>query len=372
MNSRSPIMENRMPDKEKKLILIIDDNTMNLNFLGNLLVEHNYNVAVAQSGSEGLGFVVKRTPDLILLDVMMPEVDGFETCRTLKQQPHSQNIPVIFLTALTDLDDKIRGFNAGGDDYITKPFDNEEVLARISTHMRLQQQRRELEQLITARDLTLSVIAHDLRSPISAIQSMFSVLRRNCESGNETTKKVLHEGESLVGNALSLLDNLLGWSYSQRDGIMPAPKKISLKKSFAECAGLLRPQADKKNISLTIDIPESASINADPGMAQTVWRNLLTNAIKFSHPGGTITATAEMQGTRWTVTVRDNGIGIDGKNLAALFSLRDSVRKQGTSGEKGSGLGLVLCKELVEKNNGSITVESTPGEGSSFHVSFPV
>ena len=153
---------------------------------------------------------------------------------------------------------------------------------------------------------------------------------------------------------------------------MPAPKQISLKKSFSECAGLIQQQAEKKNITFNIDIPESACITADPGMAQTVWRNILTNAIKFSHPGGTVTATAELQGARWTVTVADNGIGIDEKNLSSLFTLKDSVRKQGTSGEKGSGLGLVLCKELVEKNKGSITVESTPGKGSSFHISLPV
>jgi len=364
-------MESRMPENEKTLILIIDDNAMNLKFLGNLLVEHGYNVAASRSGLEGLGFVAKRTPDLILLDVMMPEVDGFEICRTLKQAPHSQDIPVIFLTALTGMDDKIRGFHAGGDDYITKPFDNEEILARISTHIRLQQQRRELEHLVTARDLTLSVIAHDLRSPICALKSMFSVLNRHCGHDNDVTQKVIHEGEFLVDTTLSLLDNLLGWSYSQRDGIRPAPATISLEESFRECAALLRHQAEKKNIALDIDIPESAAVTADPGMAQTVWRNILTNAIKFSHPGGTIKVSAEKRDTCWRVTVTDNGIGIDEKSLAALFTLKESIRKQGTAGEKGSGLGLVLCKELVEKNNGSITVESIPGQRTSFHISLP-
>lgn len=361
-----------MAVNEKTLILIIDDNTMNLNFLGNLLVEHGYNVAVSQSGAEGLGFVIKRKPDLILLDVMMPEVNGFEICRELKQSPDSRDIPVIFLTALTDLDDKIRGFNAGGDDYITKPFDNEEVLARISTHIRLQRQRRELEQLITGRDLTLSVIAHDLRSPISALKSMFNLLNgKNGTCGEDISKKVIEEGEFLVDNTLGLLDNLLRWAYSQRDGVRPAPETIHLEKSLLECTQQLRHQAERKKISLCLAVPASALITVDPGMAQTVWRNILTNAIKFTRPGGRITVSAEKHDAAWTVTIADNGVGIDEKSLSMLFSLKDSMRKPGTSGEKGSGIGLVLCKELVEKNNGSITVESIPGEGSSFHVSLP-
>jgi DNA-binding response OmpR family regulator len=180
---------------ETARILIVDDTVINLQILGKILADSGYHVTAAKSAREALDFLQKKVPDMILLDVMMPVMDGFELCRTIKANPETEPIPVIFITALTETKDKVRGFKTGAVDYITKPLQPEEVLARVGTHLEIERQRRELEDLLATKDVFFSIISHDLRSPLSGLNRCAFFYER-IDTFDDTLKRVVGEGTS--------------------------------------------------------------------------------------------------------------------------------------------------------------------------------
>lgn len=361
-----------MNDAHETRILIVDDNTNNLGVLYRYLDDVGFEVLVSQDGERAIRLAHQQRPDVVLLDIMLPGIDGFETCRELKKSDETSDIPVIFISALTDIEDKVRGFEAGGVDYITKPFNQEEVLARINAHVTIKRQREQLDELNATKDRLFSVIGHDLRGPFMGLLGALQLLRDSShEMDAETTRELI---ENLYGSAektYHLLENLLEWSRSQQRNTEIAPSTINLHRLVTNTVQVFDATARQKSVSLHVDIDESLTVFADRDMVSTVIRNLVNNAIKFtkSEGGVTISATGSLETV--TVQIEDTGIGMPQQEADQLFVMQGSRSKPGTAGERGSGLGLLLAQDYVIRNGGTISATSSPGEGSTFTFTLP-
>lgn len=359
-------------DKNRQKVLIVDDVTKNIQLVANFLKQAGYDINFAISGKTAIKHIKKESFDLILLDIMMPEMDGFEVCNKLKSDPETKDIPVIFLTAKTDIDSITKAFQLGGVDYITKPFNKAELLARVKTHLELQKQKRNLKELNATKDKFFSIIAHDLKSPLNQLLGLSEILQKEIES--ERRDDVIKLAKFINNSAKSgrlLLENLLEWSRSQTGFINFDPEILNLGKITNEVIRLNENNAKHKSITLKSSINNGDLAFADKNMIKTVLRNLISNAIKFTMNGGKIHLSAEQTNDEVTYSVSDSGIGMKSDDLKKLFRIDINPISIGRSQEKGTGLGLILCKEFIEINGGKIWVESKLEEGSTFKFSIP-
>jgi len=372
----------------KVLILIVDDNRKNLKLLGQVLREQGYNITLAQDGEKALAAVNVKKPDLILLDVMMPGMNGFKVCKRLKKDDETKDIPVIFLTAKNDKKDVIDGLKLGAVDYITKPFDTDELLSRVSTHLELKisrdiiaTQKTELQNINTelaeanaAKDKFFYIIAHDLGDLFNGLLSFCDILTNKSAQLSDAEKEgFLEIIQKSSQQGFTLLRNLFEWSGVQTGEIEFKPESLNLK-SLIDAnieMGRFRQEAESKNILLSSDISDSIFVFADSNMLDTIIKNLVSNAIKFTPENGKITISARKRDNLVRIAVADTGIGISPENIDKLFHIDVSHRVIGTSAEKGAGLGLILCKELVEKNGGQIWLESKEWKGTTAYVTLP-
>lgn len=361
-------------------ILIVDDSPLNTKLLKFILDEAGYETLVASNGEEGIVAVEAHRPDLLLLDVMMPDIDGFEVCRRIKKDPANENLPIIFITALDQTEDIVKGFELGGVDYVTKPFNKKVLLVRIKNHIDLLTSRRKVER--QAADLSasnrlksrmFSIIGHDLRSPLGSLKLSLDFINRGLidpkkEGFRDTVIKLLKSTDE----ALNLLENLLGWAKSQSDALIVTPEEIPLLETIESVARLVKLNLDNKQIKLTLDIPEEIRVMADMHMVNAIIRNLISNATKFTPSGGAITVKgSETTDGMVRIEVIDTGVGIPPENLDKIFNPNVQTTTEGTDNEGGSGLGLLLCQDFVQKNNGEIGVESKLGEGTTFAFTLP-
>jgi len=368
--------KNKNKEKQKKpLILVTEDNPKSMEVVCNILRKEGYWLAMADNGQQALEMVPEARPDLILLDIRMEGIDGWEVCEQLKKNPKTKDIPIIFLTAKAETVDKVKGFKIGAVDYITKPYRREELLSRIKTHLDLKFAREELKELNATKDKFFSIIAHDLRNPLQCLMLYAESLYFDYDSlDDEKRKDYTHKFYNNSNLIAALLENLLEWSQSQQGIIDPHPKKIDLHALAAENIDLLKENAKKKNITVSSQIKPKNFAFADKNMIRTVIRNLLSNAVKFTNPGGKVEVNSSISadGDSVDITISDNGVGISAEDIDTLFRIDVKKKKnKGTDNEKGTGLGLILCKEFVEKNNGSIRVTSEPGKGSRFTFTLP-
>ncbi len=350
-------------------VLIIDDVLENVQLLADILGD-DYRIFTATNGPAGIETAKEEDPDLILLDIMMPGMDGFETCRVLKYDPMTQSIPIVFLTAKTGSADVIRGFEMGGVDYITKPFNIQELAARVKTHIELTRSREELARLIRDKDKFFSIIAHDLRGPLGSFMSISDYVSENLGSLNtEDLEPLLREMHLTANGVYKLLENLLDWSRIQLGKINFNAQALPLGQLLDEAIQMLRSQADQKDITIVREYDSSVKVVADENMIGTVLRNLISNAVKYTQRGGqvTISSSAENDSHRLLVSVTDTGIGMSEEILEQLFDISRSSSAAGTEQEKGTGLGLILCQELMTIHGQKIWAESTPGEGSTLN-----
>ncbi len=363
------------PDKiAQSTVLLVDDKPDNLDVLMAYLHDAQLRMLVAQSGEEAIHITERFLPDLILLDVLMPPgIDGFETCRRLKANELTAEIPVIFMTALSDVNDKITGFQAGGVDYITKPLRHEEVLARVHTHLLLRRQRRQLEIENASKDKFFSIIAHDLRGPLHSIHELTKASKDLLERHEYAQVKNLLELEyAATENLTKLLENLLTWALIQQGTIEFKPQMLNVGHLCQYAMNVLVPMASQKEITLKTDFTGETFIFADMNMLETIVRNLVSNAIKFTPSGGSVAVSMTQAKDAVTIAVTDTGIGIEAAYLPKLFDIGAKYRRAGTAHEKGTGLGLILCKEFVERHGGKIYVESDVNRGSTFAFTLPL
>jgi two-component system sensor histidine kinase/response regulator len=363
----------------KKNIYVVDDIQENIQVIGNVLINNGLNISIARNGEQALKGIKRKLPDLVLLDVSMPGMDGFEVCKRLKDDDETAGIPIIFLTARTQTEDIVTGFKAGGVDYITKPFNTEELLSRVFTHLELKESRdtikeqnQLLKELNTTKDKFFRIIAHDLKSAFNQLLGFSSLL---FESSDKSVSDEVRELSYLLNksakNTFKLLENLLSWARFQSGHIKFKPDKLSIFPLVADNLELLKERAENKHIELINEVSDDFYIWADRNMINTIIRNLVTNAIKFTPEKGKITLKAEKKANYIIISVIDTGIGISKETLPKLFRLEFQDSIPGTNDEKGTGLGLVICKEFIEKHKGSIRVESEVGKGSTFSFSIP-
>ena len=361
-------------------ILIVDDIVDNLNVLGHILKDDGYKVRSVLNGAMALHVAEKEKPDLFLLDIMMPGMDGFEVCKRLKASPILNDIPVIFISALNDTVDIVNALTAGGADYITKPFKAEEVKARVATHLKihdqrkeLQRQRKELSEAIATKDKFFSIIAHDLRSPLGGFLGLTELMADEFEQFSQDERMaMMFELKLSSRNIYNLLENLLEWSQMQRGQTSFNPQNLSLKSLVKDCLTAVSGSSRKKGIDIKVDFPDDCELFADKYMIQTIIRNLVANAIKFTPKGGWVLVSAMSELNKMiTVSVEDSGIGMTNEMIDTLFRIEVETKRPGTEGEPSTGLGLLLCKEFAEKHGGKIWVESNLEKGSKFYFSVP-
>jgi two-component system sensor histidine kinase/response regulator len=369
-----------MEDNSKKqTILIVDDNKKNLQVLGNVLHEEGYKIAVAQDGYQAVKLAEKIIPGLILLDVMMPGIDGYEVCMSLKSKKELKNIPVIFLTAKSETTDIVEGFKRGGVDYITKPFKKEELLARIGTHMELANARQllkkraeDLNSANAAKDKLFSIIAHDLRHPLADLKTLLELLLFDYERfTKEDIIRCFKEIRDTTDEAYNLLQNLLQWSRKEMNSLPFEPAFFKLNDVVDSTIRLFRQSTCKKNIKVTFSNGDDIRVFADKNMIETVVRNLVNNAIKFSYNDTTIIIGAKKDNDVVEVRVKDFGHGIKEEHKELLLSENVAISTRGTNNEKGTGIGLNLCRDFIKQNKGRLWFESEEGKGSTFYFTIP-
>ncbi len=354
----------------------MDDVPKNIQLLGSILKEEAYELEFATSGKEALEWLDSKQFDLVLLDIMMPEMDGFEVCRRIKENPATREVSVIFLTAKADFQSIIQGFESGAVDYITKPYNRKELLVRVKTHLTMQQQRKQLELTSSFEKKIFSIIGHDLRSPMGNIRTYIEAFLLVNNDLDENVSTLLKDLYLLSDNAFNLLENLLNWAKSQSGGIVCRPQQENISVLIENVMALFSLQAESKKIDLKFEALDVINGFFDPELISVVIRNLVSNALKFTPHGGSVMIKAyhthENDSERLVVLVTDTGTGMYPETIDNLMNKNIHYTTYGTDNEKGSGLGFQLCKEFVALSQGHIWIQSTPKAGSSFFVSLPV
>lgn len=362
-------------------ILIVDDVMSNVLLLKVLLTNEKFAIATASNGRQALEQVEKENPDLVLLDVMMPDMSGFEVAQHLKSNPNTADIPIIFLTALNSTADIVKGFQVGVNDFISKPFNKEELIIRVTHQISLVAAKRlilskteELQRTIAGRDKLYSVIAHDLRSPMGSIKMVLNMLILNLPSEKIGAEmyELLTMANQTTEDVFSLLDNLLKWTKSQIGKLNVVYQDVDLVEVTDGVIEIFSMVASLKKIRIREMKPEKMMVNADIDMLKTVVRNLLSNAIKFSKENSEVLVKMEEVDGMAVVSVQDYGCGISEEGQKKLLHTDTHFSTFGTNNEEGSGLGLLLCKDFVVKNGGKLWFTSKEGEGSIFSFSIPV
>ncbi|MBT8187077.1 MAG: hybrid sensor histidine kinase/response regulator [Croceitalea sp.] len=367
--------------EQQPYILAVDDEQLNIELLKFILERNDYEFQGTSDDEYFFEILEERLPDLILLDVIMPRIEGFELCEKIKSIPKYKNIPVIFLTGKVNVKDKVKGFEVGGVDYVTKPFNEQELIARIQTHVELiraknqiEKQAENLRQSNILKDRMFSIIGHDLRSPLSAAKLKMDFIMRGIidPKADNFLDGTVYELLKTMDEALNLLQNLLGWAKSESDQIQIIPEKLDINDLVEQTFRLLKLGSEHKKIVLVNNVPEGTFVYADMNTTKTVLRNIVSNAIKFTPVDGQIQVNLKKDKQKAIIEIEDNGEGIPKEDIKKILNPNEHFSKLGTEKEPGTGLGLVLCQNFVNKNGGQLRIKSEVGKGSVFYFDLPI
>lgn len=356
-------------------ILIVDDQLENLQAIYQMLenAEISHQISLATSARQAYKVIEKQLPDLIVTDWEMPEINGIEFITTLKENPLTKDIPVIMCTGIMTSSKNLEtALAAGAADYIRKPVDEIELIARVKANLHLSAKYLEIKQLNESKRTLFSIISHDLRGSIGRIRSFSEIVKLDEE--NFDRKEILELIDVIARQSRStfaVLENLLLWANNQRDKVSVDLQTLPINKAIAENIELLEDAAHSKNIKIINAIPDDLQATYDLNMISTVFRNLIANAVKFTHDNGQITLSAENTPDSIIISVADTGVGIPPERIEKIFHKTTFETTYGTQNESGSGLGLKLCQEFVEKHHGKIWAESEVDQGSVFKFSLP-
>jgi len=375
-------------------IMLVDDDLYIVDFLGELLSREGYAVRSDNDAKAALQSALSDPPDLVLLDVRMPGMDGFSFCKALNEDVHTRHVPVIFLSGLYEAEDKIRAFDVGGVDYLTKPFSDVEILARVRAQLRLHQWHASLERQVAERTIELRdeiaerrrveeerehlveklktknkelerfaySISHDLKTPMITIRGFLRQLEKDLARGeSEHVQDAMHRIAGATQKMQAMLEDVL--QLSRIGHVINPPEDVTLGTLATEAVTAFEVQINKAGVRLDVheDMP---TVHADRSRLLLLYQNLIGNALNFmgeqKKPHIEIGSEAREEGT--VFFVRDNGIGIDMRFHEKIFNLFDKLNPK----SRGTGVGLALCKRIVEAHGGSIWVESDgSGKGST-------
>lgn len=372
--------ETPKPELAGRRVLIVDDDRLNVRILTGILKPEGYELRAVHSGEEALAVYADFKPDLVLLDVMMPGINGFETCRTLKARHGELLAPVIFITAKSESDDVVEGLAAGGVDYLPKPFKAREALARLRTHLQnrlLNEQQRQLVSQLSAANASknklLGIVAHDLRNPLASIRGLADFL------ADGTVGEITPDQLDLVKTIQETSQSMLTMVNELLDISVIESGELKIHQEIRPIAELLNKSvylnninAAKKGSRIELEgIDAETELHIDGDKIKQVIDNLLSNAIKFSPPNSVIHVSVERSEQGCSVLVRDQGPGIPDSERHKLFKDFSQTSVKPTAGEKSTGLGLAICKRIMESHGGSIAAENSPTGGSVFRITFP-
>lgn len=367
-----------MIDKHQSLkILAVDDNPHNIQLLGEVLSRESYEFSAALNGQQALENLKYFQPDLILLDIMMPELDGYETCHLIKKQPEYQEIPIIFLTAKNQPEDITHGFQVGAVDYITKPFNKHELLERVKTHIQLKQQKENILKISQDREALIHVLCHDLINPIGSVLTLMQLVADGLLD--------IHERNSLgiIQKSLQQSLDIIEMVREQR-ALLSGKYQLNLQKAnllelIQNSLNTMNTKAGQKNIHIEVDIPADIHLLLEKkSFVNTVLNNLLSNAIKFSYENGKIKLYCQKTADSTILFIEDSGIGIPGPLLNDIFDVSKKTTRLGTENEKGTGFGMPLVQKFIHAYGGHIKIESLcleenqQNHGTTVQLIFPL
>lgn len=379
-----------MPEgTENPLILIVDDNPANLDLLAQVLRASRYHVRAVPSGRLALESARISPPELILLDIKMPEQDGYQVCRILKADEALREIPVIFISALDDAWDKVKAFQVGGADYLTKPFQTEEVLARVGYQVQLRRAQRQLVEYTRSLELAnlkllevdklkqglTAMLVHDLRSPLQGIALILDLYREE----QQIPASMLQAAERSIQDMSALMNDLMEVFRGAGAELPVTFESVDLCEIIRQICNANLPVAASQKIRLDLELPSDLpAVQADQRLLARALGNLLGNAIKYTSPGGRVLVTAEEisgtgleQGLRWVALhVKDSGRGIPPEEIPFIFDPFHQV--MATDASLGFGLGLTIVQRIMAAHKGRATVQSQLGIGTVFTLLFPL
>ena len=371
-------------------ILIVDDEEVNVKLIKAILATENYNLISASSGSNALSMLAPNRPDLILLDVMMPGMDGFETCKKIKQDKNTRIIPVLMVTALSEKEHRLKALNCGADDFLSKPVDKTEIKIRVKSLLRIKEYHDELieryeeiekknvqlQELEEFKDGLLHMIVHDLKNPLFAISGNIELLLLNEENFNKTQSIAAANCHSSCQDLKEMVQQLLDINKLENKKLQLNKKETDLASLIDDTMNQLIQRVEEKQISINfVNANGISTIPIDSRLLKRVISNLVENGIRHTPRGGHIEVATELENSKnnLCVSVRDTGIGLDAAYHQKIFNKFEQVKLKSRGVSVGTaGLGLAFCKLAVEAHGGQIWVESEgEGKGSTFRFTIP-
>ncbi len=366
-----------------KRILVVDDVEENTYIVSTILKSAGYTPFVANSGKQAIQIAETQHPDLMLLDINMPEMNGYEVCKHFKETPNIADIPIVFLTVHADAESIAKAFETGAVDYLTKPFKKAELLARVKVHLALRQAQEQLEdqngrltRLNDEKNEFLGIAAHDLKNPLNSIRGMAQMIRkrRDVELSDEDVDDMAHQIETSSNFMFEIITNLLDVNKIENGKLIVKPTNVNMTLSLGAVTNRYQAAAMKKNITMNVEIPDGdIQIYADPTLTIQVLDNVVSNAVKYSPFDKNVWVAVSQHPDikRIRVMVKDQGPGFSEEDKKKLFGKFARLSAKPTGGEHSTGLGLSIVKRLAEAMEATIWCESELGKGATFYIDFP-
>lgn len=369
-----------LPALQNSVILVVDDVLQNIQVVGTMLREAGYSIIPATSGPAALQRIQKKLPDLVLLDLMMPDMDGLEVCRKLKAAPDTERIPIIFLTASNEMTHLVQGFEAGAVDYVTKPFNPPELLARVRTHLELKHSRdviirysEELARLNNEKNEFMGIVAHDLRSPLTAIKGYAELVLEDAQLGRPEVERYTTHVRDTAERMSEMVRNLLDANAIERGEMKLKIGACELSRELESVVQSFRQKAAAKEQVIHLEnAPPPVTAMVDGNVMVQILENLISNAIKYSPQARNIVVRLKCLPGVARFEVQDEGPGISLEDQTRLFGKFARLSAKPTGGEHATGLGLSIVKKMVEAMNGRVWCESQAGQGATFIVEVPM
>jgi two-component system, sensor histidine kinase and response regulator len=362
------------PESAPERILVVDDQEVNVQVLGSILGPLGFEIVPVTSGEHALRRLAAHPADLVLLDVLMPDMDGFEVCQRIRMQPHLNEIPIIFLSAADDKTFVVRALEAGGVDYVTKPFNQSELISRVRTHLALKRARDRLKRLAEDKDELLGILAHDLKNHLGGMQMSARLLNDRADKAadprlSRMASNILHASDQMF----SFVKEFLANAAADRGQVLSL-EGVSLPEAASAAAQRYADAALRKSIRIDEEFPaDTPLVLADRVALDQVIDNLISNAVKFSPPETSIWLGIGSASEGYLeFRVRDQGPGCDEQDLAQMFARYKRLSARPTAGEPSTGLGLSIAKRQTEAMNGTLHCESVAGKGATFVLRLPV
>lgn len=359
---------------QNAIVLLVDDQVRNIQLVGAILSEAGYEVMPALSGEQAFARIHAQCPDLVLLDMMMPGMDGFEVCKRIRLDPSCSHVPVIFLTAAGEREFLVRAFEAGAVDYLTKPVDATELLLRVRTHLELKLARDAIEDASRERGEMTSILAHDLKNPLTSIRFGVDMLKDKQapptpERGDQILASIRADADRMIGLIARFLDRRAAREVTTR--LNPVSLRLDHVAKLTVQHLLLAAQG--KRITLKMKRLQPVSVLADPEGAGKVAENLVSNAIKFSPPESTVEISVQPGETGYVrMSVMDRGPGVSAADRERLFQKYVRLSARPTGAESSTGLGLAIAKQLTEAMRGRLWYEDRADGGACFCLELPM